>query len=88
MSLGSLIGGHMIDSLGGSVTFRVFGAAAMVLFVVHVVVQRLLEKCACSGGGKTIAYGGGDGTQIGGRDGEVVVVGGVNEPSDGERIKA
>lgn len=40
----------MIDWLGGSLTFRLFGLAALVMFVVHIVVQKMLDKCT---GGKT-----------------------------------
>lgn len=62
VAAGSFIGGHLMESIGGSLTFRVFGVAALVLCVVHVIVQKLLEKCACfSVGGKGGREGRGEG---------------------------
>lgn len=72
VAAGSFIGGHLMESLGGSLTFRVFGVAALVLCLVHVLVQRLLLKCACFGGGKEVHRGDGEsgGVTAVGSDGE------------------
>lgn len=42
----------MIEEMGGSYTFRWFGIVALALFALHVVVQKLMEKCACTSGKK------------------------------------
>uniref|UniRef100_A0A8W7K8L3 Major facilitator superfamily associated domain-containing protein n=1 Tax=Anopheles albimanus TaxID=7167 RepID=A0A8W7K8L3_ANOAL len=44
VSLGSLLAGHLFEHIGGSATFRSFGLAALVLFIVHVVVQALTDR--------------------------------------------
>ncbi|XP_053672708.1 major facilitator superfamily domain-containing protein 6 [Anopheles nili] len=44
VSLGSLLAGNLFNRIGGSSTFRAFGIAALVLFVVHVVVQKLTDR--------------------------------------------
>lgn len=52
VSTGSFIGGYMMQHMGGSYTFRIFGIVALVLFAVHVIVQKLIVKCACTSGKK------------------------------------
>lgn len=44
VSCGSLIGGFMFNHIGGSQTFRYFGVCSLALFVVHVLVQKSLNK--------------------------------------------
>lgn len=44
VSCGSLIGGYMFNSIGGSKTFRIFGVCSLVLFLIHVMVQKCLNK--------------------------------------------
>uniref|UniRef100_A0A182N1Q3 Major facilitator superfamily associated domain-containing protein n=1 Tax=Anopheles dirus TaxID=7168 RepID=A0A182N1Q3_9DIPT len=44
VSLGSLLAGNLFHRIGGSSTFRAFGIAALVLFVLHVVVQKLTDR--------------------------------------------
>lgn len=34
----------MMEHMGGSYTFRMFGIAALILFLVHVIVQKLIVK--------------------------------------------
>lgn len=55
MSAGSLLGGYLMKEVGGSDTFRIFGIGAIVLSVVHLIVQYLLEKYS-SEPGKEIAH--------------------------------
>lgn len=50
MSAGSFIGGYLFETIGGSYTFRLFGIAALVFFVLHVVIQKMIVKCACTSG--------------------------------------
>lgn len=52
VSSGSFIGGYMMKHFGGSFTFRMFGIAALLLCAVHVIVQKLVVKCACTSGKK------------------------------------
>lgn len=56
VSAGSFIGGYMMEHMGGSYTFRMFGIAALLLCILHVLVQKFIAKCACISG-KTV-YGG------------------------------
>lgn len=45
VSIGSLIGGVLIDQYGGADTFLIFGIGALICFVLHVIIQfRLGEK--------------------------------------------
>ncbi|XP_055536478.1 major facilitator superfamily domain-containing protein 6 isoform X2 [Wyeomyia smithii] len=44
VSLGSLLAGNLFEKIGGSRTFRLFGATALVLFVVHVVIQFTMDR--------------------------------------------
>lgn len=44
VALGSLIAGHLFKKVGGSLTFRYFGLAALALFVAHVLIQFLAER--------------------------------------------
>ncbi|XP_055619237.1 major facilitator superfamily domain-containing protein 6-A isoform X2 [Toxorhynchites rutilus septentrionalis] len=49
VSLGSLLAGNLFARVGGSSTFRLFGIAALVLFVAHVTVQYLLDRFGTKG---------------------------------------
>lgn len=49
VSLGSLIAGHLFQQVGGSKTFRLFGIAALVLFVVHVLIHFVMDKLGSRG---------------------------------------
>uniref|UniRef100_A0A182MVN7 Major facilitator superfamily associated domain-containing protein n=1 Tax=Anopheles culicifacies TaxID=139723 RepID=A0A182MVN7_9DIPT len=49
VSLGSLLAGNLFHRIGGSSTFRAFGIAALVLFVLHVVVQKLTDRFGSQG---------------------------------------
>ncbi|EAT36448.1 AAEL011465-PA [Aedes aegypti] len=44
VSLGSLLAGNLFFKIGGSKTFRWFGTGALILFVVHVVIQFVMDK--------------------------------------------
>lgn len=44
VSAGSFLGGYMMNEVGGSETFRIFGIAAMILSVIHFIAQYFLEK--------------------------------------------
>ncbi|XP_055536477.1 major facilitator superfamily domain-containing protein 6 isoform X1 [Wyeomyia smithii] len=56
VSLGSLLAGNLFEKIGGSRTFRLFGATALVLFVVHVVIQFTMDRFGRRGkqGGKNV----------------------------------
>ncbi|EAA09500.5 AGAP005188-PA [Anopheles gambiae str. PEST] len=49
VSLGSLLAGNLFHRIGGSATFRAFGTAALILFVLHVVVQKLTDRFSSQG---------------------------------------
>uniref|UniRef100_A0A182YLB2 Major facilitator superfamily associated domain-containing protein n=1 Tax=Anopheles stephensi TaxID=30069 RepID=A0A182YLB2_ANOST len=49
VSLGSLLAGNLFHRIGGSSTFRAFGVAALVLFALHVVVQKLTDRFGSQG---------------------------------------
>lgn len=55
VSAGSLLGGYLMNEVGGSNTFRIFGIGAIVLSGVHLIVQYLLEKYSTEPG-KEIAH--------------------------------
>lgn len=44
VSTGSFICGYLMDELGGSITFRIFGVTAICLSIVHFFVQRFLDN--------------------------------------------
>lgn len=44
VSAGSFLGGYMMNEIGGSNTFRIFGIVAMILSVIHFIAQYFLEK--------------------------------------------
>ncbi|KAH8300485.1 hypothetical protein KR018_008665 [Drosophila ironensis] len=44
VSMGSLIGGLLIDSVSARTTFEIFGIGAFIIFVVHVSVQMCLQR--------------------------------------------
>ncbi|XP_018325099.1 major facilitator superfamily domain-containing protein 6-A-like [Agrilus planipennis] len=46
VSLGSLMGGYLIEIYGGSMTFRILSIAAFVFSVLHALVQFILQKCS------------------------------------------
>lgn len=48
MSLGSFIAGYSFNSIGGSATFRLFAAGALVFLVAHVLVQKIYARFAGS----------------------------------------
>ena len=52
VSVGSLIGGFLMESVGGSMTFRYFSYAAGCCFAAHVLVQALLNKITGTAYGK------------------------------------
>lgn len=52
VSSGSFLAGHLVEKYGGSQTFRYFGISALVLFLIHIAVQRFLESTR----GNTIMY--------------------------------
>lgn len=43
VSCGSFIAGSLFENYNGSLTFRYFGIGALILFLVHVVTQKILE---------------------------------------------
>lgn len=45
VSSGSLLGGYLMKEFGGSITFRVFGIAAICLSFVHHFVNRFIDEC-------------------------------------------
>uniref|UniRef100_A0A182QGQ2 Major facilitator superfamily associated domain-containing protein n=1 Tax=Anopheles farauti TaxID=69004 RepID=A0A182QGQ2_9DIPT len=49
VSLGSLLAGNLFNRIGGSSTFRSFGIAALVLFALHVVVQKVIDHFSGQG---------------------------------------
>ncbi|XP_021698278.1 major facilitator superfamily domain-containing protein 6-A isoform X1 [Aedes aegypti] len=49
VSLGSLLAGNLFFKIGGSKTFRWFGTGALILFVVHVVIQFVMDKLGSRG---------------------------------------
>uniref|UniRef100_A0A182PSF4 Major facilitator superfamily associated domain-containing protein n=1 Tax=Anopheles epiroticus TaxID=199890 RepID=A0A182PSF4_9DIPT len=49
VSLGSLLAGNLFHRIGGSATFRAFGTAALILFVLHVLVQKLTDRFGSQG---------------------------------------
>lgn len=44
MSIGSLIGGHLIEYVGGAKTFQIFSIGAFVLCISHSIVQCIIKK--------------------------------------------
>lgn len=44
VSMGSLIGGLLFESVSARTTFEIFGIGAFILFVVHVCVQMYLQR--------------------------------------------
>ncbi|XP_056634030.1 major facilitator superfamily domain-containing protein 6-like isoform X2 [Diorhabda sublineata] len=44
VSAGSSLGGYLYKKVGGPLTFRYFGFAALIICVIHVLVQRLLQE--------------------------------------------
>lgn len=44
MSTGSFIGGIMFERVGGSSTFRIYGIAVLAFCVLHIGVQKLLQR--------------------------------------------
>lgn len=44
VSSGSLLGGYLMKAYGGSITFRVFGIAAICLSFVHHFVNRFIDE--------------------------------------------
>lgn len=44
VSIGSFVGGILMESIGGSATFRLYGTIALIFCFLHVVVQKLMEK--------------------------------------------
>lgn len=52
VSSGSFICGYLMDSVGGSITFRIFGIGAICLSFVHYFVQRFMDSCTNKHGKK------------------------------------
>lgn len=44
VSIGSFIGGIMFERVGGSRTFLIYGIAVLVFCVIHIGVQKLLQR--------------------------------------------
>lgn len=44
VSTGSFIGGIMFERVGGSSTFRIYGISVLVFCVIHVVLQKLIQR--------------------------------------------
>lgn len=44
VSTGSFIGGILFERIGGSNTFRIYGIAVLVFCVIHIAVQKLLQR--------------------------------------------
>lgn len=49
VSTGSFIGGIMFERIGGSSTFRIYGIAVLVFCVIHIGLQKLLQRTRMNG---------------------------------------
>ncbi|XP_068142157.1 LOW QUALITY PROTEIN: major facilitator superfamily domain-containing protein 6 [Drosophila tropicalis] len=49
VSMGSLIGGLLFDSVSARTTFEIFGIAAFIIFIIHVIIQMFLQRNGNSG---------------------------------------
>lgn len=49
VSLGSLLAGNLFERIGGSRTFRLFGIAALLLAVAHVLIQYFMDRFGTEG---------------------------------------
>ena len=58
VSMGSLIGGLLMKSIGGSATFKLFSIAAFICFIGHVLIQWLLTRISGPYGKKSSVHNG------------------------------